>query len=137
VDLLEETRAYSILIDQIGDPPDTVDFADDWCKGYVAGIALREDEWKPAMDAAELTKAFVPILLLGYPKGPATPNPFDNPDQYAAMIRSLPQSAVDIYDWWRTPRTIHRSAPKVSANEPCPCGSGKKYKRCCSPLRAV
>ncbi len=24
-----------------------------------------------------------------------------------------------------------RTAPKVGANEPCPCGSGKKYKKCC------
>lgn len=24
-----------------------------------------------------------------------------------------------------------RDAPKVGRNEPCPCGSGKKYKRCC------
>ncbi len=26
---------------------------------------------------------------------------------------------------------IRRSAPKVGRNEPCPCGSGKKYKKCC------
>jgi preprotein translocase subunit SecA len=26
--------------------------------------------------------------------------------------------------------TIHRNAPKVGRNEPCPCGSGKKYKKC-------
>ena len=24
-----------------------------------------------------------------------------------------------------------RSAPKVGRNDPCPCGSGKKYKKCC------
>ena len=24
-----------------------------------------------------------------------------------------------------------RLTPKVGANEPCPCGSGKKYKKCC------
>ncbi|GAG36372.1 unnamed protein product [marine sediment metagenome] len=24
-----------------------------------------------------------------------------------------------------------RKAPKVGRNDPCPCGSGKKYKRCC------
>ncbi len=24
-----------------------------------------------------------------------------------------------------------RSAAKVGRNDPCPCGSGKKYKRCC------
>lgn len=28
-------------------------------------------------------------------------------------------------------RRIERSAPKVGRNDPCPCGSGKKYKRCC------
>jgi preprotein translocase subunit SecA len=27
--------------------------------------------------------------------------------------------------------TVRREAPKVGANEPCPCGSGKKYKFCC------
>ena len=26
---------------------------------------------------------------------------------------------------------IQREAPKVGRNDPCPCGSGKKYKRCC------
>jgi len=29
------------------------------------------------------------------------------------------------------PRTVVRSAPKTGRNEPCPCGSGKKYKHCC------
>ena len=24
-----------------------------------------------------------------------------------------------------------REAPKVGRNDPCPCGSGKKYKKCC------
>jgi hypothetical protein len=27
--------------------------------------------------------------------------------------------------------TIRRDAPKVGRNDPCPCGSGKKYKKCC------
>jgi SEC-C motif-containing protein len=26
---------------------------------------------------------------------------------------------------------VVRSEPKTGRNEPCPCGSGKKYKRCC------
>ncbi|MCQ2379529.1 MAG: preprotein translocase subunit SecA [Victivallaceae bacterium] len=29
------------------------------------------------------------------------------------------------------PVTFHREAPKVGRNDPCPCGSGKKYKKCC------
>jgi len=29
------------------------------------------------------------------------------------------------------PDTFRRSAPKIGRNKPCPCGSGKKYKKCC------
>jgi len=29
-----------------------------------------------------------------------------------------------------TPRTVRRDEPKVGRNDPCPCGSGKKYKKC-------
>ena len=29
------------------------------------------------------------------------------------------------------PSTIRRQQPKVGRNDPCPCGSGKKYKACC------
>ena len=29
------------------------------------------------------------------------------------------------------PATIRRDAAKVGRNDPCPCGSGKKYKKCC------
>ena len=30
--------------------------------------------------------------------------------------------------------TIRRESPKVRRNDPCPCGSGKKYKKCCGKL---
>jgi SEC-C motif-containing protein len=29
------------------------------------------------------------------------------------------------------PRPVSRAVPKTGRNEPCPCGSGKKYKKCC------
>ena len=29
------------------------------------------------------------------------------------------------------PKTVRRQAEKVGRNQPCPCGSGKKYKKCC------
>lgn len=42
------------------------------------------------------------------------------------LLRDFPQSL---------PSTVHKSvsrvAVKVRRNSPCPCGSGKKYKRCC------
>ena len=27
-------------------------------------------------------------------------------------------------------KTVSNGAPKVGRNDPCPCGSGKKYKKC-------
>jgi uncharacterized protein len=32
------------------------------------------------------------------------------------------------------PETFVRVEPKVGRNEPCPCGSGKKYKKCCGAI---
>ena len=35
-------------------------------------------------------------------------------------------------DIWDTPlEPIRRETPKIGRNDPCPCGSKKKYKRCC------
>ena len=30
------------------------------------------------------------------------------------------------------PRQVVRAAPKIGRNDPCPCGSGKKHKKCCA-----
>jgi SEC-C motif-containing protein len=34
------------------------------------------------------------------------------------------------------PKPMVREAPKVGRNDPCPCGSGKKHKKCCGRLSA-
>ncbi len=34
------------------------------------------------------------------------------------------------------PEPYRREAPKVGRNDPCPCGSGKKYKKCCGMAAA-
>jgi Flp pilus assembly protein TadD len=35
----------------------------------------------------------------------------------------------DLDEWEEQP--VRRETPKVGRNDPCPCGSGKKYKKCC------
>ena len=35
------------------------------------------------------------------------------------------------------PRPFKNVAPKIGPNEPCPCGSGKKFKKCCGKPGAV
>jgi len=41
---------------------------------------------------------------------------------------------ADLQDLTREPRykveTVKRETPKVGRNDPCPCGSGKKFKLC-------
>jgi len=32
--------------------------------------------------------------------------------------------------------TVRNEGPKVGRNDPCPCGSGKKYKKCCATKAA-
>ena len=39
---------------------------------------------------------------------------------------SNPQNASE-----NKPQPIKNDGPKVGRNDPCPCGSGKKYKNCC------
>ncbi len=36
------------------------------------------------------------------------------------------------YDSKRPSTTVKRETPKIGRNDPCPCGSGKKYKKCCA-----
>jgi len=46
----------------------------------------------------------------------------------------IPACVLDIADYWRATRTAplrQSSGPKAGRNDPCPCGSGKKFKRCC------
>jgi tetratricopeptide (TPR) repeat protein len=45
------------------------------------------------------------------------------------------QPLIDIEEyvsnWDVQDTTVHYDTPKVGRNDPCPCGSGKKYKKCC------
>jgi hypothetical protein len=54
------------------------------------------------------------------------------PPPIASLERLLPV-VIDLWNDTRaTPSTATpRKKTKVGANQPCPCGSGKKYKRCC------
>jgi hypothetical protein len=53
----------------------------------------------------------------------------------AAQIRYAlpyePRHALAL-SWFARPEAPVRVEPKVGRNEPCPCGSGKKFKRCCA-----
>ncbi|MGQ9608024.1 MAG: preprotein translocase subunit SecA [bacterium] len=57
----------------------------------------------------------------------------DEPEQQKRQSRTpVPRKrAVIASDTDAVPATVHRGNERVGRNDPCPCGSGKKYKKCC------
>ena len=45
-------------------------------------------------------------------------------------IQSQQQAAIDASKNNKT-QTIRNKTERIGPNDPCPCGSGKKYKKCC------
>ena len=41
------------------------------------------------------------------------------------------EKMVEIAKKYKQSKTVRRESPKIGRNDPCPCGSGKKYKHCC------
>jgi preprotein translocase subunit SecA len=69
----------------------------------------------------------------------SSPLIFNDPSQVASPFTSAPRSASAVAERPRPARvggddaevkTVRREEPKVGRNDPCPCGSGKKYKKC-------
>ena len=40
----------------------------------------------------------------------------------------------ELYKKCKDEQIVKRDSPKVYPNDPCPCGSGKKYKKCCGKV---
>ena len=57
-----------------------------------------------------------------------------SPDQIRKMLQTMPDSERQHYHEMGIPPTaaqMRRRPPHVGRNDPCPCGSGRKFKRCC------
>lgn len=58
-------------------------------------------------------------------------------DERESVIHEMLDGVQDVYDHFRdarerafSPATVRRDGAKVGRNDPCPCGSGRKYKLC-------
>jgi hypothetical protein len=95
------------------------------------GFKQRRERPRKPNEFTEMGRRF--RTALGIPPidelaGPGeTGEPFDLDDAYAFEQPARPP--LPIYE---KPVPV-RVAPKVGRNEPCPCGSGKKFKKCCGP----
>ena len=125
-----------------------------WCQAYLAGVDGAEEDWFEALGETEadddeeirdqisyLDERLFPLMVL---TGEAESAAREHGEEWAEgeeldevindCEEDLPQAVTDIYRFWlakRGTQTIRREEPKVGRNDPCPCGSGKKYKQCC------
>ncbi|MBL8395926.1 MAG: UPF0149 family protein [Candidatus Accumulibacter sp.] len=123
-----------------------------WCRAYLHGLDQATEDWFDFLgadddqeDSDEITfldEQLFPLFVL---TGDAAAAAGEAGEEWLSgeeleRLNSeceelLPQSITNIYRFWLAQRgveTIHRAQPKVGRNEPCPCGSGKKYKKCCA-----
>ncbi|MDH5327353.1 MAG: UPF0149 family protein, partial [Gammaproteobacteria bacterium] len=127
---------------------------DEWCQGYMRGVSMSVDLWDDG--GQEVTQMLLPIMMFTSQKGwEMLDNMAD--EEVEQMQQAIPGCAQDIYAWWLEKRGgdmgdefDEDSFPYVGAgefpvmsmpfvkenedvgrNDPCPCGSGKKFKKCC------
>jgi len=46
------------------------------------------------------------------------------------LVKDTPEDITDLEILLNPPKTL-KAEKKIGRNEPCSCGSGKKYKKCC------
>lgn len=113
-----------------------------WCVGFVRGMALDAAAWRPIEDDDKGSSWLFPILLFGTAAGARIlqENPIlaERQDDYAAQ---LGEYVIAIMRWWlprrRAAGANRRTAIRTGRNDPCPCGSGKKFKHCCGGPKTV
>ena len=71
-----------------------------------------------------------PVRAEPVPKKTAEENAKSIGDVFASMMAQPPAGAMRVPSAVAS-RAIPPGAPAVGRNDPCPCGSGKKYKKCC------
>ena len=136
--------SFEPMFDAYGHPDEPAEHLDGemWAHGFLQGIALSREDWQPMLDDETMAQPLRPLHLLGAEDATAEEEALvRTPDQRAAVARTIPAAVADIYRYWlpcRTGSVAHRSsplpvrsAPGTGRNDPCPCGSGRKFKKCC------
>lgn len=118
-----------------------------WCEGYLLGVELAEPGWAEAADEDEVEDMLLPFFVLSgrWEEARAEAGEPDLPESeerelFAEMREALPDQVLGNRRFWfeqRIPEPVRREGPKVGRNDPCPCGSGRKYKNCHGGANAI
>lgn len=118
---------------------DDLDVGRDWAYGFFRGVELREAAWEAWLDEHDWIDEIFGMLdrlasgeVLGEDPT-AEPTPLEYRERLG-IVMELPDMLADLHHHRidaLTPRTPIRRDAKPERNDPCPCGSGKKFKKCC------
>ncbi len=134
--LMNEPDSFQPLFMQHEVDGEFYTIVDDWCYGYMMGVELCVDKW--GLDSMDMAILLTPIKVFGTEAGWKKLDELD--EQETDNIRqAITPNVREIHAYWLARREhnepvntpVQRSEPRVGRNEPCPCGSGKKYKKCC------
>jgi uncharacterized protein len=104
--------------------------------GFMRGMDMRHDSWAGLVEDEAHGGCLLPMMILRYEHDEdpeMRPEPI-TPEKRETIIVHMAAGLMGAYRYFRqnTPfKSEPRTGSKVGRNEPCPCGSGKKYKKCC------
>ena len=115
-----------------------------WVAGFDTAVGLHPGAWAPIVTSSnrEAAKAFSGLMLLA---DAARRDPRFTEEEIGAITATAHEKlagwVIALNNWRLTNKRARAAAPlsrpamvpapHVGRNEMCPCGSGKKYKRCC------
>lgn len=108
-----------------------------WCAGYMRAVEMREHLWANLPDNEAQFLAQIAMFSSEEHLEIITSL---NARRIAEFQDNIEPAACEIYAYWVDQKKLNRpsnvipfirSGDKVQRNDPCPCGSGKKYKKCC------
>ena len=108
-----------------------------WIEGFYKALTLRPDAWL-AFGNGNAHKALATFMRLhqiaNTPRAQLTPMDIDDdleklaPDLIPFSVEELHRERLAQAG---APPPANQNLKKVGRNDPCPCGSGKKFKKCC------
>lgn len=136
-DVLMNIEEFEPLFSEVAVEGRSYMLVEDWCHGYMQGVSLAEDEWYTG--GLDMRMLLVPIDVFSSLEGLKKLDQL-NETEIDNLQNAIVPNVREIYTYWLAHRqdvkalastTVHRETPRTGRNDPCPCGSGKKYKKCC------
>ncbi len=111
-----------------------------WALGFIQAAERNQAAWAPLSADKHGARKLLLIASLGIDPNEVSGQAV-KPEQRSAVLDQLPELVMGIRRSWRSPRLSggapEQRAPKIGRNDPCPCGSGKKFKKCCGAVGTV